>query len=91
MKRVWPIMNLLTARPCAMCGSRFRCWRWHIEFETCPTCGTTVDEFDPRAGRIASAHFNTPRIEIKSEPPRTWGSGLTEFRKGSTQAGEPRG
>lgn len=51
-KRWFRLWRLLTLRPCELCGDRRRCWRWHVELFDCPTCGTTVDEFDPRAKRI---------------------------------------
>lgn len=57
---------------CETCQLRWCCWRWHVERFLCPTCGTTVDEFDERFIRIADALFAVDQIPPKSTQNYTW-------------------
>ncbi len=70
------ILRLLTLRPCRepFCNERVRCWRWHVEVFTCPTCKREVDEFDPQFGAVVDQVIARGPVLI-SEPPKTWTTG----------------
>ena len=69
LHRIW---RFLTFRPCEICHHRTRCWRWHVEMFTCPTCGTEVSEFDgKRRDRVVNAIWDRGelvRVNLNGEP-----------------------
>jgi hypothetical protein len=67
------LLRLLTLRPCRepFCNERVRCWRWHVEVFTCPTCKREVDEFDPQFGAVVDA-VTAHRPTIITTSPATW-------------------
>ncbi len=75
------ILRLLTLRPCRepFCKERVRCWRWHVEVFTCPTCKREVDEYDPQFGAVLDALAPTPwATTFVPKPPGTWTGATTE-------------
>jgi hypothetical protein len=74
------LLRLLTLRPCRepFCNARVRCWRWHVEVFTCPTCRRDVDEFDPHFGAVLN-EITTRGPVVISEPPKTWSSSSTTY------------
>ncbi len=70
------LLRLLTLRPCRepFCHERVRCWRWHVEVFTCPTCKREVDECDPQFGAVVGAVVARGPVFI-TEPPKTWTTG----------------
>lgn len=61
------IIRWLFRRPCkeVFCSERRPCWRWHVEYFTCPTCGTAVSEYDKeRRDRVVDALFDLAPTEV---------------------------
>ncbi len=71
------LLRLITLRPCRepFCKERIRCWRWHVEVFTCPTCKREVNEFDPQFGAVLDAVMVRGPVLI-SKPPKTWTTGV---------------
>ncbi len=64
------LLRLLMLRPCRepFCNERVRCWRWHVEVFTCPTCKREVDEFDPQYRAVLDAVMKPPPSDTLRPP-----------------------
>lgn len=65
LRHAQALARLVTLRPCKLCGGRIRCWRWHVEYLTCPTCLHEVSEMDPEIGRVFTESL---RINQRNTP-----------------------
>jgi len=70
ISRSWRwLFNVNCSEP--FCNARRRCWLWHLETLTCPTCKREVTEMQNGFGRVLNAVSPMPSPTVHISVPST--------------------